>query len=113
MKLFVAAALILAFPAAARAGQASLVVRDVPLRGERALAAAAPAFDLVGLHWRGSGSVSFSARSTSGRWSAWRPAAPEAEDAPDPGSRETARTAAWRLGSPYWTGPANGIRYRL
>src|ERR671929_27685 len=24
-----------------------------------------------------------------------------------------ARAAAWRLGSPYWTGPANGIRYRL
>src|SRR5439155_7584360 len=54
-----------------------------------------------------------STRSTSGRWSAWRSAAPEAEDAPDPGGRETARTAAWRLGSPYWTGPANGIRYRL
>jgi hypothetical protein len=109
----VAAALLLAFPAPARAGQASLVVRDVPLRCERALAAAAPSFELVGLHWRGSGSVSFSTRSAGGRWSAWRPAAPEAEDGPDPGSREAARAAAWRLGSPYWTGPANGIRYRL
>jgi len=113
MKLFVAAALILAFPAAARAGQASLVVRDVPLRGERALAGAVPSFDLVGLHWRGSGNVLFSTRSAGGRWSAWRPVAPEAEDGPDPGSREAARAAAWRLGSPYWTGPANGIRYRL
>ena len=113
MKLVVAAALLLAFPAAARAAQVSLVVRDVPLRGARTLAAAAPSFDLVGLHWQGSGSVSFSTRSAGGRWSAWRPAAPEAEDGPDPGSREAARAAAWRLGSPYWTGPANGIRYRL
>jgi hypothetical protein len=112
-KLAAAAAFLLAFPAAAHAGQTSLVVRDVPLRGERALAVAAPAFDLVGLHWRGSGGVSFSTRSTTGRWSVWRPAAPEAEDAPDPGSREADRTASWRLGSPYWTGPADGIRYRL
>src|ERR687883_934803 len=114
MKLFVAAAVLLAFPAAARAGDTSLVVRDVPLRGERALAATgSPRFDLVGLHWRGSGSVSFSTRSLAGRWSAWRAAAPEAEDAPDALSAEAAREASWRLGSPYWTGPSDGIRYRL
>jgi N-acetylmuramoyl-L-alanine amidase-like protein len=103
----------LALPGVARAGEASLVVREVPLGGGRALAAAAPRFDLVGLHWRGSGSVSFSTRSVGGRWSVWRPAAPEAEDAPDFGTREAARTATWRLGSPYWTGPSNRIRYRL
>jgi hypothetical protein len=114
VKLVTAAALaVLAFPGLARAGQASLVVREVPLDGRRTLAAAAPRFDLVGLHWRGPGSVSFSTRSLAGRWSAWRPAAPEAEDAPDFGSREAARTATWRLGSPYWTGPSDAIRYRL
>ena len=114
VKLVTAAALaVLAFPGFARAGQASLVVREVPLDGRRTLAAAAPRFDLVGLHWRGPGSVSFSTRSLAGRWSAWRPAAPEAEDAPDFGSREAARTATWRLGSPYWTGPSDAIRYRL
>jgi len=111
---FVAALVVLAFPAVAWAGQASLVVREVPLQGERALAAAtAPRFDLVGLHWRGPGSVSFSTRSLAGRWSAWRGAAPEAEDAPDVLTREAAREASWRLGSPYWTGPSDGIRYRL
>jgi hypothetical protein len=115
MKLLLGAAtvVVLALPGVARAGQASLVVRDVPLRGERTVAATAPSFDLVGLHWRGAGSVSFSTRSAAGRWSAWRPAAPEAEDAPDLGAGEAMRTAVWRLGSPYWTGPADGIRYRL
>jgi hypothetical protein len=113
-RVCVAVLAVLAFPAAARAGDASLVVREVPLRGERAPAAAAsPRFDLVGLHWRGPGAVSFSTRSLAGRWSAWRVAAPEAGDAPDALSGEATRTASWRLGSPYWTGPSDGIRYRL
>src|SRR5947207_3008541 len=105
---------VLAFPGVARAGDAALAVREVPLHGERAPAAAAsPRFDLVGLHWRGPGSVSFSTRSLAGRWSAWRAAAPEAEDAPDVLSAEATREASWRLGSPYWTGLSDGIRYRL
>jgi hypothetical protein len=113
-RVCVAVLVVLAFPGVAHAGAASLVVREVPLHGERALAAAAsPRFDLVGLHWRGPGSVSFSTRSVAGRWSAWLAAAPEAEDAPDALSSEAAREASWRLGSPYWTGPADGIRYRL
>ena len=33
--------------------------------------------------------VLFRTHAVAGRWSAWRPAAPEAEDLPDPGSRET------------------------
>ena len=115
MKRVCAAVLVvLAFPGVARAGDAPLVVREVPLHGERALAtAASPRFDLVGLHWRGSGSVSFSTRSLAGRWSAWRAAAPEADDAPDALSSEASREASWRLGSPYWTGASNDIRYRL
>jgi N-acetylmuramoyl-L-alanine amidase len=111
--LRVALLVALAFPGAARAAQPSLVVREVPLHGVRSLAAATPRFDLVGLHWRGTGTVAFSTRSLAGRWSAWHPAAPEAEDAPDVLSAEAIRAASWRLGSPYWTGPADGIRYRL
>ena len=114
MKRVCAAVLVvLAFPGVARAGGAPLVVREVPLHGERTLAAATPSFELVGLHWRGPGSVSFSTRSLAGRWSAWHAAAPEAEDEPDVLSAEATRDASWRLGSPYWTGPSNGIRYRL
>jgi hypothetical protein len=117
MKLAVAAAVAaaLAAPGIARAAGASLTARDVPLRADRALASSsAPRqFDLVGLHWQGSGTVLFRTRSLAGRWSAWYAAAPEAEDLPNEGSPESARAGRWRLGSPYWTGPSNAIRYRL
>ena len=100
-------------PGLARADDASIVSRDVPLRGERTLAAATPKrFSLVGLHWQGRGSVEFRTRSLAGRWSAWQQAAPEAEDLPDRSSAER-RRGAWRLGNPWWTGPSDAIRYRL
>ncbi|RDI74073.1 N-acetylmuramoyl-L-alanine amidase [Gaiella occulta] len=103
----------LALPAAASAGLASLVTRDVPLHGERLPAAAAPTrFDLVGLRWRGSGTVSFQVRSVAGRWGAWLPAAPEAEDLPDARSAEARAARGWQLGNPTWVGPSTAIRYR-
>jgi hypothetical protein len=103
----VAVVAFLAAPAAAF-GEASLTMREVPLHGERTLAAAQPArFDMVGLHWRGSGSVEFRTRSVHGRWSKWQPAAPEAEDLPD-----SAR-GPWHLGNPYWVGASDRIAYRL
>jgi hypothetical protein len=107
--------LALAFPAAAQAEEATIVSRDVPLAGERTLASAKPParFNLVGLHWRGPGSVQFRTRSLAGRWSSWRDAAPEAEDRPDAASDERARTRSWRLGNPWWTGPSDRIAYRF
>jgi len=69
-------------------------------------------FTLVGLHWRGPGQVVFRTRSVDGRWSAWRSAAPEDEDGPDGGSRETALRAGWRIGNPWWVGPADRIETR-
>ena len=86
-----------ALPAAANARGASAVrvlpARTAPLR-----------FNLVGLHWQGTGTVSFRTATATGRWSAWHAAAPEEEDGPNAGSAERKRLAAWRLGSPYWTG---------
>jgi hypothetical protein len=107
--------LVLALPAPALAQEATIVSRDVPLSGERTLASGAPParFNLVGLHWRGSGTVQFRTRSTAGRWSAWRDAAPEAEDRPDARTAERARASGWRLGNPWWVGVSNGIEYRL
>jgi hypothetical protein len=108
MKLVLA--VIVAFVAAPATafGAVSLTMREVPLHGERTLAAAAPArFDMVGLHWRGSGSVEFRTRSTAGRWSSWQPAAPEAEDLPD------GAHGPWRLGNPYWVGASDRLAYRL
>ena len=104
----------LAAPPAAH-GDATIVSRDVALHGARTLAAARghPRFTLVGLHWRGAGSVAFRTRSlASGRWSGWRAAAPEPEDRPDAGTHE-ARRPGWRIGNPFWTGPSDRIEYRL
>src|SRR5919202_3052839 len=111
----VAVAVIVAFlaaPAVARA-ETTITARDVSLHG-RTLAASAPStFDLVGLHWRGVGSVQFRTRSVDGRWSAWRVAAPEAEDLPNVDAAEGRATRGWRLGNPYWVGPSDRIAYRL
>jgi hypothetical protein len=108
-----AAAVFLAAPAAAY-GEVSMTMREVPLHGERTLAAAAPAhFDMVGLHWRGQGSVDFRTRSVHGGWSAWRRAAPEAEDLPDNATAEARSAQGWRLGNPYWVGASDRIAYRL
>src|SRR5687768_11113206 len=110
----------LALPALAQAEDTTIVTREVPLPArqapvQRALASAQPParFNLVGLHWRGAGTVRFRTRSLAGRWSAWHHAAPEAEDRPDAGSAERARGGGWRLGNPWWTGASDRIEYRL
>jgi N-acetylmuramoyl-L-alanine amidase-like protein len=106
--------LLLAFPATAHAEEATIVSRDLPVAGTRALSSvrAPDRFNLVGLHWQGPGRVSFRTRSLGGRWNAWRPAAPET-DGPDPGSPERLRTRRWRLGNPFWTGASDRVQYRL
>ena len=107
-----AAAALLAAPAVAQA-EVTIAARDVPLRG-RTLASAAPrVFDLVGLHWRGPGSVEFRTRAVAGRWSPWHAAAPEPEDLPDADAVESRAAEGWRLGNPYWVGRSNAIAYRV
>src|SRR5829696_3563929 len=90
-----------------------MTVREVPLQSQRTFAASTPTrFNMVGLHWRGSGTVEFRTRSLTGRWSPWHQAAPEAEDLPDAFTSEAPPAQGWRLGNPYWTGESNGIAYR-
>ncbi len=102
--LFIAAALLLASAGAAHATDVTIVARDVPLHGGRSLAAGAPGrFDMVGLHWQGTGTPLFRTRSLSGRWSAWL-------TADDDWGRDG---SAWRKSNPEWTGPADAIQYRL
>ena len=88
----------------ARAAVVSMVVRDVPLHASaRSLAAAALRFNMVGLHWVGSGTPFFRARTPGGRWGAWI----AADD-------DWGRTGGpWRYGNPEWTGAATAIQYRL
>jgi len=115
----------LALPGVAEAG-VRVVARDVPVGGAPAARglSAAPArtlaartaplrFNLVGLHWRGSGQVLFRTARSGGAWSAWSPARPEAEDRPDAGSAEGRARAGWKLGNPYWTGSARRIQIRV
>ena len=105
--------LLIAAPAAA---DVRIVARDEPagaLAREHAARRAPLRFDMVGLHWRGRGSVWFRTRSVDGAWSPWQPARPEAEDAPDRGSREARARGRWKLGNPYWTGTSDVIEYRL
>jgi hypothetical protein len=109
----IAALAALALPATSAGGLATLSFREVPLQGERALAGSSGRFDLVGVRWHGSGSVRFSVRSTAGRWGPWLDAAGEEDDQPDAGVAEAVATRGWRVGSPTWVGPANGIRYRI
>jgi hypothetical protein len=115
-RLLLLIGLALALPAPAAAANATIVLRDVPLgSAQRSLAAGQPSthFNLVGLHWRGPGTVQFRTRSLAGRWTAWMDAAPEAEDQPDAGTDEHARLSSWRLGNPWWVGASDRIEYRL
>jgi hypothetical protein len=109
MKVLLAAAVLaLAAPGAAAGARLSLVSHDVhgpqPARVAR--------FDLVGIHWRGRGSVLFRTRSLVGRWSSWRAAAPGEDDLPDHGTAESRRQAGWHLGSPFWVGGADALQVR-
>jgi hypothetical protein len=100
MKLTLAALVaLLAIPATAHAAGPTMVARDVPLHAQRSLAASAPHFNMVAVHWRGSGTVWF--RTLGTRWSAWRQF--DADDRVEHG---------WHLGNLEWTPGARGIRFR-
>jgi hypothetical protein len=113
MKPFLVAILLFFATPAAAFGGASLTMREVPLHGGRTLAASITHFDMVGLHWRGSGTVQFRTRSVEGRWSGWQRADPEGEDLPNVGTAEARAALGWRVGNPYWAGPSDRIEYRL
>jgi flagellar hook assembly protein FlgD len=103
----------LAAPAAAFAGGPTMTVRTVPLggamAGERVLAAKTPRFNMVGVHWRGTGAVEFRWRNVAGGWSAWN----NADDDIKPDSRSSEnRIRGWRFANPAWTGAADAIRFR-
>jgi hypothetical protein len=78
-----------------------MFVRDVLPRPSRTLAAAAPRFNLVGLHWQGEGTPVFRTRSLTGRWSVWEPA-----------DDDWGRVGVWRRSNPVWTGAADAIQVR-
>jgi hypothetical protein len=107
------AAIVLLFAAPSVAWAApSVVARDLNVRS--GFVAQAPnAFDLVGLHWKGSGMVRFRTQRADGTWSTWRLSAPESDDLPDRGTAEARRDRGWHLGNPFWVGRSERIQYRL
>jgi hypothetical protein len=107
MRVAVAAAVLaLAAPGTAAAAGLSLSARDLQTRAPVHV----KRFQLVGVHWRGSGMVLFRTRSLHGRWSTWHRAMPGEDDLPD---RRTEGLRGWRIGAPFWTGGSNGIQYRI
>jgi hypothetical protein len=104
--VLVAAVLVLAAPGTAAGAGLSFSARDLgggaPLQVKR--------FQLVGLHWRGSGEVLFRTHSLHGRWTVWRKALPGEDDLPDRGTEGF--RAGWRIGAPFWTGGSDAIQYR-
>jgi hypothetical protein len=105
----VAAVLAAAFPGTAL-GAGLVQQRDLqPQASVRMLAT--EDFELVGLHWRGSGRVEYRTRSLSGHWSRWLFSSDE-DALPDRGTRELRAMRGWRVGEPQWTGASNAIQYR-
>ena len=75
-KLLLAAVLAtLAAPSIARAGDVSMRVRDVPLGRSLASAPRPSNFNMLGLHWIGSGTVAYRTRALGGRSRSHRAAA--------------------------------------
>ncbi len=113
MKLLRPLALVaLAFPATAQAGQVAVTARDVAFGSSRSLASAAPTqrFNMLGVHWRGSGAVEFRTHRIHGAWSGWKDA--DADAAPDLSSPERRAAAGWHAGNLVWTGGSDAVQYR-
>ena len=100
-----AALAALAVPSLARAGEVAMRVQDVPL-GSRALASAPSPmhFNMLAIHWIGSGSVSYRVHRLHGKWSSW--IAADADVAPDGG------TGRWHDGNLDWTAAADAVQFR-
>jgi flagellar hook assembly protein FlgD len=111
-RLLVALLLALVVPASASAGLATLQVRDLPLHGERSLAATTQKeFQLVGIHWQGPGRLELRIRTARG-WTSWQPVREDLDDTPDAGTREARAMRGWRLGEPVWVGRGDGLQVR-
>jgi flagellar hook assembly protein FlgD len=113
--LTVGATLAALAPGTAAAQDVDVVRRDLAVANVRTttVRTAPTSFTMVGIHWQGSGKVWFRTAAKPGAFGSWRPAQPEGEDRPDPGSEELAASSGWRVGNPWWTGPASLIQYRL
>jgi flagellar hook assembly protein FlgD len=100
-----AAVAALTSPSLARANDVAMRVQDVPL-GLRSLAAApAPMrFNMLAVHWVGSGEVRYRTHRLRGQWSPWLAA--DADEAPD------GAAGPWHDGNLEWTGASDAFQFR-
>ena len=105
LAVILAALAALAVPSLARAGDVAMRVQEVPL-GPRALAGASRPmhFNMLAVHWIGTGSVSYRVHRLHGRWSAWVTA--DADVSPDGG------TGRWHDGNLDWTAASDAVQFR-
>ncbi len=117
MKLLVAAITVvlagLVAPAVASAGPTSISYRSLPSAAATTRVITTKRFDLIGLRWRGPGSVRFQVQKIDGTWGAWLDGIVEGDDQPDFGASEDTSEGGWRLGNPTWVGPATAFRTRV
>src|SRR4051794_25730544 len=108
-KLLLTALAALALAPVAHAGDVAMQARDVPL-GPRALQAVSPPmhFNMLGIHWAGSGGVEYRTHRLHGAWRAWR--AVDDDGRPDTASHE--RSRAWRDGNLDWAGASDDVQFR-
>lgn len=100
-----AAAAALAIPSLAHAGEVAMRVQAVPL-GARVLATAAKPmhFNMLAVHWAGSGTIDYRVHRLHGRWGPW--IAADADVSPD------GATGRWHDGNLDWTGASDDFRFR-
>jgi hypothetical protein len=104
--------LALAAPQAAHAAGTSILSRDLTVRAGAAssVVRVADSFDLVGLHWQGSGQVLFRTQHVSGGRSGWQRA--DADSGPDDQVSKSRRASGWHLGNAAWVGHSDRIEWR-
>jgi hypothetical protein len=105
LAVILAAFAALAVPSLARAGDVAMRVQEVPLASRVLASTSAPMhFNMLAVHWIGSGSVSYRVHRLHGRWSAWVTA--DADVSPDGG------TGRWHDGNLDWTAASDAVQFR-
>ena len=101
----IAAATALLAPSVARGGDVAMRVQDVPLGPRSLTAGPAPMhFNMLGLHWTGSGRVEYRVHRLHGRWQPWVVA--------DDDVRPDGGTGRWHDGNLDWTGASDRVQFR-
>ena len=113
LRLTIALVLVLlVVPGHARAALTTVRAHDVQVGSSRSLSSVTPhdGFDLLGVHWRGQGSVDVRVRTGGGPFGSWLHV--DADTAPDAVAADVRTSGGWHAGDPIWTGHATRLEVR-